>query len=87
MIGGGSYDAAQKVAARYKLPYSVFGDPERSIYQKFGFDKSMLVIQKSGTVLIDKAGIVRYINRASNPGASVNKVEILAAANGLVQNK
>lgn len=85
LIGGGSYEAAQKVGARYKLPYSVFGDPDRSIYQKFNFDKSVLIIQKSGTVLIDKTGTIRYINRQSNPGASVNKVEILAAANALIQ--
>ncbi len=87
MIGGGNYDAAQKVAKRYKLPFPVFGDPDRSIYHKYNLDKSMLIVQKSGTVLVDKAGTIRYIHRSTNPGASLNKVEILLAADSLVQKK
>jgi len=83
LIGGGSYEAAQKVAKRYKFPFPVFGDPDRSVYHKYNFDKALMLVQKSGTVLIDKAGIIRYLNHSTNPGASLNKVELLTAAGSL----
>lgn len=85
MIGGGPVEAAKKVRERYRLPYHVLADPKRAVYSRFGFDKAMLVIQKSGTVLIDKGGVIRYIHSGANPGASLDKVELLQAASRLAQ--
>ncbi len=87
MIGGGTSEAAQKTAQRYKLPFPVFGDPDRSIYHLFNLDKAMLLIQKSGTFLIDKGGIIRYANRASKPGDGLNKIQILHAAGKISQSQ
>jgi len=35
-----------------------------------------IAIQRSGTFLIDKQGLVRYIHQATNPQASVDKDEL-----------
>lgn len=78
MVGGGHMAAAQKTRDRYKLPFPVFADPDRSVYRSFGLDKALLLFQKSGTFLIDKTGIVRYIHAGSNPAAGFDAKQILS---------
>jgi hypothetical protein len=51
--------------------------PNRSESHKtstlLGLDKVWIALQRSGTFLIDKQGIVRYIHQVTNPQASVDK--------------
>ena len=37
----------------------------------------LIALQRSGTFLIDKQGIVRYIHQVTNPQASVEKDELM----------
>ena len=77
VIGGGNSKGADRVTMMLKPPFPVLIDPDRSVYQQYDLQKVMIAIQRSGTFLIDKAGVVRYIHQVTNPGASLNKVELL----------
>ena len=79
IIGGGSRKGAERLSARHKLPFPVLvdPDPDRAVYQRYGLDKVLIALQRSGTFLIDKQGIVRYIHQVTNPQASVEKEELM----------
>jgi hypothetical protein len=55
-----------------KLPFPVLADPSGDGYAHFGFGKSLLIVQQSGLVLIDREGIVRYLRRVVNPGDALD---------------
>jgi len=77
VIGGGSRKGAERLSARLKLPFPVLVDPERAIYRRYELDKVWIALQRSGTFLIDKQGIVRYIHQVTNPQTSVDKEELM----------
>jgi peroxiredoxin len=77
IIGGGSLAAAERLSARLRLPFPVLVDPERAVYRRYGLDKVLIALQRSGTFLIDKQGIVRYIHQVTNPQASMKKEELM----------
>src|SRR5262245_35385118 len=61
VVGGGERKDAERLSKLLNLPYAVLADPDRSVYARYALDKVLIAIQRSGTFLIDKAGIVRYI--------------------------
>ena len=77
ILGGGSRKGAERLSARHKLPFPVLVDPDRAVYRRYGLDKVLIALQRSGTFLIDKQGIVRYIHQVTNPQASVEKEELM----------
>jgi peroxiredoxin len=79
VLGGGNRKGAERLAARLKLPFPILvdPDPDRAVYHRYGLDKVLVALQRSGTFLIDKQGIVRYIHQVSNPQASVEKDELM----------
>ncbi len=77
IIGGGSHKGAERLSARLKLPFPVLIDPDRAVYRRYSLDKVLIALQRSGTFLIDKQGIVRYIHQVTNPQASVEKEELM----------
>ena len=48
------------------LPFPVLSDPQRIIYHQYGLEKVIFVIQRTASLVVDKAGIVRYIKRTSS---------------------
>ena len=50
-----------------RLAVPVLSDPNREAFLSFGFDRAFAVIQKSGTVLVDSRGVIRYSLSARNP--------------------
>jgi peroxiredoxin Q/BCP len=67
LLGGGSRKGAERLSARHKLPFPVLVDPDRAVYRRYGLDKVLIALQRSGTFLIDKQGIVRYIHQSPIP--------------------
>ena len=57
----------------------MLADPGRQAYRAYGFTKSLWVIQQSGSILLDKEGIVRYVRRSTNPQNSFDEAEMLKA--------
>jgi len=67
VIGGGTAAAARMAGRLLKTPFPILHDPERDVYRAYGFGRRMGVIQQSGTVLVDRDGIIRYAERGLNP--------------------
>ena len=67
VILGDTLDRARGYAEILHTPFPVLSDPDRAVYHRFGLEKTMLFIQRTASVVIDRKGIIRYIKRASNP--------------------
>lgn len=65
IIGGGDRKYAEQLAALYKLPFPVLADLKREVYAQYGLHKVVKLNQQSGTYLIDKQGILRYMRQAT----------------------
>jgi peroxiredoxin len=66
IIGEGP-DRARRYAKIMNTPFPVLADPEREVYAQYGLGKSLLVIQRTASVVVDRRGVIRYIKRATNP--------------------
>lgn len=67
VILGDTLDRARQYANALKLPFPVLADPDRQVYGRFGLDKAFIVIQRTASVVVDQAGVIRYLRRATNP--------------------
>ncbi len=67
VILGDTLDRARKYASALKLPFPVLADPDRQVYERFGLDKAFIVMQRTASVIVDQAGVIRYLRRAVNP--------------------
>lgn len=87
---GISLDTPEKSRAfkdQYHLPFSVVADPDRNIVKKFGVPVINLLfvkMAKRSVFLIDKEGVIRYMNRSYNiqrdEATLINEVKKLAPA-------
>ena len=65
VIGGGDRKFAEQLAVLYKLPFPVLVDSKRDVYAQYGLHKVVKFNQQSGTYLIDKQGVLRYMRQAT----------------------
>jgi peroxiredoxin len=65
VIGGGDHKYAEQLAVLYKLPFPVLADLKREVYAQYGLHKVVKFNQQSGTYLIDKQGVLRYMRQAT----------------------
>ncbi len=79
VIGHGNRKLAGYVSKNLKLPFPLLFDEtrERDVYQSYHLSRVLLTIQRSGTFLIDKQGIVRYIHQVTRPQASFDEPELM----------
>ena len=77
VIGGGSGAAARMAARLLKVPFPVLYDTERSVYRAYGFGRAAGMIQQSGTVLVDRERIIRYVQRGLNPFEALDSDALL----------
>lgn len=61
----------------------MLADADRAVYQHYGLGKALLVIQHSGTLLVDEHGVLRYIHAGANPNDALNRAELRAAVQAL----
>jgi peroxiredoxin len=76
-IGPRGQAAAALAAKKMGVPFPVLADPGRQVYRAYGFTKSLWIIQQSGTILIDREGVVRYEHRSTNPQKSLDEQALL----------
>lgn len=87
VILGDSLDHARRYAEALKLPFPVLADPERAVYRQFNLEKALVVIQRTASVIVDQAGTIRYIRRATNPLTWLEESQALLKAAWLVENE
>jgi len=66
-ILGDSVERAKRYGAALNAPFPILADPAHAVYQLFGLDKALLIIQRTAAVLVDRAGRIRDLKRATNP--------------------
>lgn len=78
VIGPGTVEQARRYAQRFRLPFSVAADPDRSVYRRFGLNRILLrLLQRSGVFLLDGTGTIRFAHAATNPEASLPIQQVL----------
>lgn len=65
-IGPGGTTAARLAKAAMRLSIPVLSDPDRTVYRGFGLVRK-LMIQQSGSFVVDRHGFVRYAQASTNP--------------------
>ncbi len=66
VILGDTLEAARKYAETLKAPFPVLSDPERAVYHSFELQKNFIGIQRTASVVVDQAGVIRYLKRTTN---------------------
>ncbi len=67
IVLGDTPERARAYAESLKVPFPVLADPDRAVYHRYGLEKTLGVIQRTASVVVDRDGIVRYVKRATNP--------------------
>ncbi len=83
IIGGGDRKYAEQLAVLYKLPFPVLADLKREVYAQYGLHKVVKFNQQSGTYLIDKHGILRYMRQATLAFQSFSARDLMEAVHQL----
>jgi peroxiredoxin len=79
-------DAAAATAwkTKKKVPFDVVVGKSGTAHEEVGLLKKVFgLLQQSGSVLLDGKGVVRYTHVSTNPGASYDEAEVLAAVAAL----
>ena len=70
--------------AKKNIPFPVVVGRAGTAHAEVGLLRKVFgAIQQSGSVLLDKRGVVRYTHVSTNPGASYNRNEVAAAISAL----
>ncbi len=67
IILGDTVQRAQSYVETLHLPFPVLADPGRRVYHKYGLEKALGFIQRTASVIVDRAGVIRYSKTAINP--------------------
>jgi peroxiredoxin len=66
--------------ARKNIPFPVVVGQAGTAHAEVGLLRKVFgAIQQSGSILLDKDGVVRYTHVSTNPGASYNRNDVAAA--------
>ena len=77
VILGNTIDRARSYSDLLHVPFPVLADPERAVYHQYGLGKSMIVIQQTASVVIDREGVIRYHRQAANPNEWLSEIQRL----------
>lgn len=76
--------AARAWAARQRLPFPVVTGADGSPHEAVGLVRAVFgTMQRSGTVLVDRAGLIRYTKTATMPTAGYDRPAVLRALTAL----
>ncbi len=67
VILGDTPERARQYAESLKVPFPVLADVDRAVYHQYGLDKALLIIQRTASLIVDQAGVIRYLKPATNP--------------------
>ncbi len=80
VILGDSLELARSYAETLKAPFPVLSDPERAVYHSFELQKNANGIQSTASVVVDQAGVIRYLKRSVTPMAWLQESKELLQA-------
>ncbi len=84
VLGPGGAERARWLARLVRAPFPVAADPGREVFRAYGYARRVVsMIQQSGTVVVDRAGVVRLVRRATNPLGALDLPELERALDRL----
>jgi peroxiredoxin len=84
MVGDSQHiGPATRMAAELKLPFSLIADDSGALRQLLKIGCSASSCSRYAVVLLDRKGAVRYCQDVSNPGTTLNAIELMAATENL----
>ena len=82
----GSAEQARKMAKLIRASFPVLADPDQKAFRSFGLGRRLLLIQRSGSALVDRQGMLVYVRRSTSPHGALD-LEALMAAAGAAQHE
>ena len=79
VIGCGNGTIASWITGLFRHTVPVLVDRDLSVYKSLGFTRGLGIIQRTGTVLIDRHGVLRYARRTANATTSFRREELRRA--------
>ena len=79
VIGPGAATDAAHLADRLKTPFPVLADPSGGGLDALGCTRVMGPLRRSGTLVVDAAGMVRYARQTANAAAALAWGEVFHA--------
>ncbi len=67
VILGDTVQSAQRYVDVLHLPFPVLADPERQVYHQYGLEKALVFVQRTASMIVDRAGMINYFRSATNP--------------------
>jgi peroxiredoxin len=67
VILGEDVEKARVYADGIGLPFPILSDPQRAVYNLYELEKYFLLFQRTASLVVDKAGLVRYLKRTTVP--------------------
>ena len=79
VIGGGSRAEAGHLATKLQVPFPVLADADREVYHRYGLEKVMFSLQRSGIIVVDRQGRVSYSHPTTIPIAGLDRATLMSA--------
>ncbi|MGH7500539.1 MAG: hypothetical protein ACREL7_02165 [Longimicrobiales bacterium] len=76
IIGSGLRAVGTAAARLLASPHTILFDPDRSTYRAYGLQRRVGIIQMSGTVIVDRAGLIDYVHVTANSFDALRKAEV-----------
>lgn len=67
VILGEDMETSRKYAESINLPFPILADPDRAVYHLYELEKYFYLFQRTASLVVDKAGVVRYLKRTTAP--------------------
>ena len=67
IILGHDLEKAHEYAEIVQAPFPILADPDRAVYKVYELEKYFMLFQRTASLVIDRAGVVRYLKRTTNP--------------------
>jgi len=75
-------ERAQRLARLFRTRFPVLADPGRTAFRSFGYGRRWLLVQQSGTALVERDGTLSYIRRSTSPRGALDLAELMRAVEG-----
>lgn len=75
----GPPEQARKIAKLIRASFPVLADPDRQAFRAFGLARRLVVIQRSGTALVDRDGTLSYMHRSTSPRRALDLAALMKA--------
>jgi peroxiredoxin len=66
VILGDSPERALKYSQQLKTPFPILSDADRAVYHAYDLEMAFF-LQRTASLVIDRAGVIQYTQRATNP--------------------